>query len=184
MRVQGLGSSLVFGAAASIALVFMQHVFAPLVGSWNVLAFYLAGCAVAYAALIGGAPRTSLRNASFAAIGAAAVLVLARGSHVGMGEVAIGLTCVVALVRSGLDPAVRRTRSVVVESVLGGASLVFAAWLATPGYLGSAVALWGYVLVQSLYFLIPRSRDARPGESEGDPFDRARERLLAMLEEV
>jgi hypothetical protein len=184
MRVHGLGSSLVFGAAVSIALVFMQHVFAPMLGSWNVLAFYLVGCTVAYAALIGRTRRASLRNAMVGAIGAVAVFALARGSHAGMGEVAIGLTCVVALVRSGLDPALRRTRSFVIESGLGGASLVFAAWLATPGWLGSAVALWGYVLVQSLYFLIPRSRDAHRGECVGDPFDRARERLIAMLEEV
>ena len=184
MRVLGLGSSLVFGAAVSIGLVFMLHVFAPSIGSWNVLAFHLAACTVAYAALIGRVPRTSLRNAMVASIGSAAVLVLARGAHVGMGEVAIGLTCVVALVRSGLASESRRVRSLVVEAVLGGTSLVFAAWLATPGWLGSAAALWGYVLVQSLYFLIPRSRESSRGETEGDPFDRARDRLLAMLEEA
>jgi hypothetical protein len=184
MRVLGLGSSLVFGAAASIGLVFMMHVFAPALGSWNVLAFYLAGCTVAYAASIGRVPRTSIRNATVASIGSLAVLLLARGPHVGMGEVAIGLTCVLALVRSGLDPGARRARSIVVEAVLGGTSLAFADWLATPGWVGSAVALWGYVLVQSLYFLIPRSRASTRRESEGDPFDRARDRLLAMLEEV
>jgi hypothetical protein len=68
--------------------------------------------------------------------------------------------------------------------VLSGLFLVFAAWLATHGWLGSAVALWGHVLVKSLYFLVVRSRESSRDESEGGPFDRARDHLLAKLEEV
>ena len=41
MRRNGLTKSLCFGAAASIGFVFAQHVGAPLVGSADVLVFYL-----------------------------------------------------------------------------------------------------------------------------------------------
>lgn len=184
MKIRGVFSSLVFGVAGCVCLVFELHVFAPLLGAGNVLALHLVGSAVVYAALIGSNSRAAIRNACVATIGAAAVLLLARVGSAGLGEVAVGLTLVVALVRSGLDPSARGPRSLVAEMLLGTAALAFAAWLAGPTWLGSAAALWGFVLVQSLYFLIPIGRRPDLGTVGGDPFDRARERLVAMLEEV
>ena len=57
----------------------------------------------------------------------------------------------------------------------------FAATAAALVTLGLCLAIWGYFLVQSGYFLM-----ATAGPSAGaavDPFDRARARLLRLLED-
>jgi hypothetical protein len=180
MRLNGLTNSLCFGAAAAIAFVFAQHVGAPLVGSVNVLVFYLAGCTIAYAALLGSTPRRAVRNAAAAFMGTILVVIVTNGL-VGL---AIGLTSVLALVRSGLEYPTKWARGLVIETLLMGLSLGFASWVASPGWLGDAAGLWAFSLVQSLYFLVPGRGRRRAETGVGDPFERARERLLGLLEEV
>ena len=180
MRVNGLTSSLCFGAAAAIAFVFAQHLAAPLVGSANVLVFYLAGCTIVYAALLGSTPRRAVRNAAAAFMGAMLVVMVSSG----MGGLAIGLTSVLAVVRSGLEYSTKPTRGLAIETLLGGLGLGFAAWVASPGWLGDAAGLWAFTLVQSLYFLVPARGRKEAERGIGDPFERARERLLGLLEEL
>lgn len=179
MSVNGLTSSLCFGAAAAIAFVFAQHLAAPLVGSASVHAFYWTGCTIAYAALLGSTPRRAIRNAAAAFVGSMLVLMISSG----MGGLAIGLTMVLALVRSGLEYATKPARGFVVETLLGGLGLGFASWVASPGWLGDAAGFWAFALVQSLYFLVPGRGRRRADAGIGDPFERARERLLGLLEE-
>jgi len=180
MRVQGFISSLCFGLVAAIAVVFAQHAFAPIIGSGNVLALYLATSMAAYAALIGRTPRIMIRNAVVAAIGSSVVLTMASGIE----GVAIGLTIVLMLVRTGLDVEMRSRRALFVEAVLGCGALAFASGLASPGWLGSAAAIWGFALVQSLYYLAPVVQVRPVMAGDGDPFDRARDRLLILLDET
>lgn len=180
MTVNGLIRSLYFGAAAAIALVFAQHLAAPFLGSTKVFEFYLAGSTIAYAALLGSTPQRSIRNAAAAFAGSMLVVMVSGG----MAGLAIGLTCVLAMVRSGLEYSTKPIRAIAIETTLGGLALGFAAWVAWPGWLGAAAGLWAFALVQSLYFLVPvRLRD-RSKTDRGDPFDRARERLLVLLEEL
>ncbi len=180
MRVNGLTSSLCFGAASAIAFVFVQHLAAPLVGSANVLIFYLTGCTIAYAALLGSTPRRAIRNAAAALMGTMLVVMVSSG----IGGLAIGLTSVLALVRSGLEYSMKSARGLVIEVLLGGVALGFASWVASPGWLGDAAGLWAFALVQSLYFLVPGRGRKETLTGMGDPFERARERLLGLLEEV
>lgn len=182
MRVNGLTSSLCFGAAAAIAFVFAQHLAAPLLGSANVFVFYWTGCTIVYAALLGSSPRRSIRNAAAAFVGSLFVVALASGT----GGLAIGLTAVLALVRSGLEYPIKPARGFVIETLLGGLALGFASWVASPGWLGDAAGFWAFALVQSLYFLVPgRGRGRTSALTEaGDPFERARERLIGLLEEI
>ena len=180
MTVNGLMRSLFFGAAAAIALVFVLHIAAPFLGSTKVFEFYLAGSAIAYAALLGSTPQRSIRNAAAAFAGSMLVVMVSGG----MAGLAIGLTCVLAMVRSGLEYSTKPIRAIAIETTLGGLALGFAAWVAWPGWLGAAAGLWAFALVQSLYFLVPvRLRDTSKTDL-GDPFDHARERLLMLLEEL
>jgi len=179
MRVNGLTSSLCFGAAASIAFVFLQPLAAPLLGSPNVIACYLSGCTIVYAALLGSTPRRAIRNATAAMMGAILVVMVSNG----MQGLAIGLASVLALVRSGLEYSTRPARALVLEMLLGGSALAFASWVASPGWLGDAAGLWAFALVQSLYFLVPGRFRKGAEAAVGDPFESARERLLALLEE-
>ena len=96
----------------------------------------------------------------------------------------LGLTLLLAFLRSGLSFSMRPARAVVVEIALLGGGIVMAVWLAGAGWFGEALGLWGYILVQSLYFLVPgRRRPRLQGSFDGDPFDRARDRLNDLLEE-
>jgi len=180
MRLNGLTSSLCFGAAVAIAFVFAQHLAAPIVGSANVSVVYLAVCTIAYAGLLGSTPRRAIRNAVIAFMGTAFVVTLSSG----IVELAIGLTMVLAFVRSGLEYSTKPRRAFVIEMLLGGFGLAFASWVASPGWLGDAAGLWAFSLVQSLYFLVPGRRRRAAETGMGDPFERARERLLGLLEEV
>jgi hypothetical protein len=180
MRVNGLAGSLCFGAAAAIALVFVQHLAAPFLPSSRVLVFYLAGVTIAYAALLGSTPRRAIRNGAAAFFGATIVVMASTG----MTALAVGLATLLALVRSGLEYSTKPARAIVIEMTLGGLGLAFASWLATPGWSGDALGLWGFALVQSLYFLVPGRGREKSGIGIGDPFERARERLLGLLEHV
>ncbi|MAG29670.1 MAG: hypothetical protein CL908_02105 [Deltaproteobacteria bacterium] len=180
MRIDGLTKSLVFGAGAAITLVFVLHLAAPLVGAVDAVGLYLVVCTVAYAALLGACARQAWRNA-IAALAGSVVVVLLGG---GLWGLAIGLTCVLGLVRSGLERRMRPARALVVETLLGLFALGFSAWIVAPGWLGMAVSLWAYVLVQSLYFLVPGRGHSKSGGDPGDPFERAHERLLGLLEEA
>jgi hypothetical protein len=180
MRSNGLTKTLCFGAAAAIAFVFAQHLAAPLVGSGDVFVFYMSGCTIAYAAMLGSTPRRAARNAAAAFMGTVLVVMITSG----MGGFVIGLTSVIALVRSGLEYSRGPARGLVIELLLGGLGLGFASWVASPGWLGTAAGLWAFSLVQSLYFLVPGLGRKESETGLGDPFERARERLLGLLEEM
>jgi hypothetical protein len=148
-------------------------------GADVVFALHLVACAVAYAALLGETPRRALRNGLGALVGAALVVLVASSVE----GLAVGLACVTAFVRSGLEYSLRSGRGLVIEIALVLGGLAFASWLASPGWLGAAAALWGFALVQSLYFLVPGRTRARGATGPGDPFDRARQQILALLGE-
>jgi hypothetical protein len=184
MEVQSFSKSLVFGGMAAVALFFTQQLLAPILGSGNVLTLYLAGILVTYAAWIGMGLREKMTNALIASLGAITVFIMTSG----IGGVAIGLTLVLALVRTGLASETRTARALCAEGTLGLGALLFADHLASPGWLGDAAAIWGFALVQSLYFLLPvgEKSSAGQGASAGtrDPFERAREQILSLLEEA
>ena len=179
MKIEGFASSLLFGGVVAVAVVSAQSLFAPIFGSGDVLALYLVSVLVAYTGLLGRDLRRGLRNGCVSLLGSVLVLAMANGTE----GIAIGLTILLALVRSGMDSETRTPRGLMVEAVLGLGALAFASSLTGPGWLGSASALWGFALVQSLYFLAPGLRSASVGDGVGDPFERARERLLVLLEE-
>ena len=68
------------------------------------------------------------------------------------------------------------------STAVGAAGLAAASHFARGGLLALCLALWGYFLVQSGYFLIG-ARGPGAGEAALDPFDRARAQLLRLLED-
>ena len=180
MTSLGFLTTLLFGVVASMALVVGQLVAAPWIGAGNVLALLLIAIAVGYAALLGHTARRRLGNGAAALAGALLVGVLAHS----VSELALGLALVVALVRGLGARRARPLRALLVEIALGAGGLCLARWLAVPGVLGVAAAFWGYALVQSLYYLVPGGGGQRLANEHGDPFERARARLSALLEEL
>ena len=62
--------------------------------------------------------------------------------------------------------------------------LLLARLVSADGVLSLAAALWSYLLVQSLFALVPGRRLRRAQRERGDPFDRAVSRLQGLLDDV
>lgn len=177
-RIDSFAGTLVFGALAAIAWPAWALGCAAL-GLGTGLGGYLVGVSAVYAA---GLAATSARavGAALWALGfGAVVVVLARDPA----DVAIGTALAIGICRSGLLHARRPARALLLETVVLGAGLAAARWLAAPGLLGVSLALWGFFLVQSLGFLVA-GRVPRTDTPGGvDPFEYARGRALEILEE-
>ena len=178
MRGNDFGRSLVFAAVVAAAWPVFALVAAPLLGAHTALSLYL----VAAATLCAWGIAPDRARAVGAALAAAALggltLVLARD----VWEVAAGAALALGVARSGLLYRTRAPRAVLLESMLIGGGLVLARWLATPGPLGIALALWGFFAVQAGFFAIGGVREHR-SEARGDRFAHARRRALMLLDE-
>lgn len=94
----------------------------------------------------------------------------------------LGAAAVVALARSLAAARGRRGRMLARQTLLVASGLLLATWLLTPGLLGASLALWGFGLVLSLGTLLPGA-EGKPAAGSEDPFEAARSRALALLEE-
>ena len=134
-------------------------------------AIYVAGLTPRRVHGVGAAIVVALLGALFAAV--------TREPEV----VALGTAIGVGVCRSGLLYRARTGRALATEIGLLGGGLLLARFLAAPGVLGVALALWGFFLVQSGFFLIGGVAERR-GDTRGiDRFETAHRRALALLEE-
>ncbi len=180
MNEHGFARTIGAGIAAAVSLVFVQHLAAPWMGPASVATLHGAGSLILYTAWLAPSRRAAFRNAAVALAGVALIFVVADSLETRW----LGLALLLACLRSGLGPSMRPARAVVVEVGLLGGGLAMAVWLAGAGWFGQALGLWGYALVQSLYFLVPGRASPRfEQSSDGDPFDRARDRLINLLDE-
>jgi hypothetical protein len=179
MRWNSFGSSLVFAAAAAAGWPAFAVLAGPLLGLGGALSLY-AMLVVAFHVF--GSARRPARGvmAACLALGlGAGVLLLTRGA----GEAVVGSALVLGVVRSGLLYRACSARALLTEAALLGGGLALARFLAVPGLLGAALGIWGFFLVQSVFFLIGGVRERRAEVDGLDPFDLARTRLAALLEE-
>ena len=65
--------------------------------------------------------------------------------------------------------------------LIGG--LALAGHLLGGSHLSFALALWGFLLVQSCFFLVPGMTPLSVERDAGDPFERAYARANSLLEE-
>ena len=114
-------------------------------------------------------------------MGLASLLLLAVARD--LAEVAVGVALLVAGFRCLSLHQAAGARTLAVEAVLGLGGLAFAGLLAGPGPVGIALGIWGYFLVQAVFFLVGGLRVRALHRSEEDPYEKARSQLLALLEE-
>jgi hypothetical protein len=178
MRWNSFSRSLLFAALAAAAVVPWLVVAIPWLGSARALAFCLAATTAVY---VGGLVPDRARRArvflTTAVLGFALVLVTRT-----LTEQVLGLAVLLAIVRSGFLHRAPLSRAVAIEAVLVGTGLLFARFLSGPFPGGVAIALWGFFLVQSFYFLIGGIRTREASGRHPDPFEEARARMLAILD--
>lgn len=182
-RASGFGRTLALGAVASLALPLalwalerLSGNLQALRGSEVALGLYWVLVAVSLTAVsrVGLRQRIALASAVFVA----GLVALRLTSS--LPELAIALTVVVAMARSGFVHRQALARTGMVEVACGLLSLGLAYLLYAPSLLASAFSLWGWFLGQScryLFIAIP----SRFGQPAGDPFERSRDRLLELL---
>jgi hypothetical protein len=177
-RWDGFGRSLLFAALAAAGLPVAVTFGAPLIGSAASVRVYILLVAGCYA--MGLPVERSRRLAALAMAGVAGLLLAML--PLGLSGTAVGAAAIVAVGRSVIAQRQRALRACVIEAALGALALGVAGFLASGGLLALCLAIWGFFLVQSAYFLIggrtPR-RDAAPR----DPFERARQRLERLLDD-
>jgi len=178
MRWNGFAASALFAACAALGWFAALALGAPLVGARRVLVLYLVMITATYAA--GLAPRDRSRLATGLVTGALG-LGVALLAH-GLVDLVLGLGVVLAVARGVWLYRTRPARAIATEVVLIGGGLVFARFLGGSGPLAIALAIWGFFLVQSVFFLVG---GFRPRTAEGrhpDPFEDAYDRALSLLD--
>lgn len=175
MRWDGFGGTLLFGALAAASVL----VAAALGLSGGLFALQLLVIACLYAVGL------AVPNARGARVALPAAL-LAGGLWLVTSSVlqaALGAALLVAVVRSVLVYRAPRLRALVAEVVLLGGGLALARGLLGPTPGSWALAVWGFFLVQSVYFWLPGLAEAVPARAPEDAFVQARRRLLRLLED-
>lgn len=165
MRWDSFGRSAAFAACAALGWM-------PWVVVGGPRALYLVAVTSAYVAGLGGPIPRRLPAAVLTAV-AGGALLLARDATV----LSVGLAVALAVARSAFLYRAVPARAVVVETALAGGGLLFARLLGTP-----SLAIWGFFLVQSFFFLLGGVRARETATGHPDPFEAAHARAMEVLE--
>jgi len=178
MRWHGFARTLAFAAAAAAGWPAFLLLAGPTLGARTALSIYLVGVTALY--LAGLAPRRAqgiCAGAAAAALGVAFLVFAPSPAFVALGA-ALGL----GIGRSGLLYQSRPARALASEAALLGGGLLLARFLGGGrGALDVALAIWGFGLVQSLFFLLGGVCRRRDEAGSIDPFEVARRRLEELL---
>jgi hypothetical protein len=177
-RWDGFGRSLLFAALAALGFVPFALAFAPIGGAAGALGAYALLAAVAYASGLPATARQRVGVGLGAAAAAALVWLIAPTPR----EAAFAAAALVAVVRSGILRRGGSLRAWAAEAFCALGSLGLARALLGPAPLDGALAVWGFFLAQSLFFLFGGLGHPATSPRSGDPFDVARARALAILE--
>lgn len=181
MRWNSFARSLVFAALAAAGVVPWLVLARPLLGGGRALGFYLVGATAFYLGGLGPERRHRVAIIVVTALAGCALALFTRTPT----ELVLGLGALLATGRSAFlyrTPRAPAARAVVVEFLLIGTGLVFARFLAGPSPLAVMLALWGFFLVQSGYFLVAGIRARAGSGRHPDAFEETRLRALALLD--
>lgn len=179
MRRNSLLGSLSFGAVAALASIPWSMVAGPVVGRLWALAAYCLFAVAAYVIVIAPSWPRGVAIGGLAALLAAAVGILAPWPS----DAILGAALILAVARSGFLYRSKPARALLLEGALAIGGLLAARILAGPTPLASGLAIWTFFLVQSLFFLAGGVEHREADETRIDPFERARKRALAVMEE-
>jgi hypothetical protein len=177
MRCNTFGRSLLFAALAAAGLLALEVLLVPLYFP-AVLACYMAAVAAAYVAAIAPHRASGLAAGALAALLGVVLLLL----PLDIWQTALAAALVVAVCRSAILYRAQPLRALLLELALLAGGLGLARFLAAGGPGSLALGLWGYLLVQSLFFLAGGVTVRFGSDARVDPFERARAGLLALLD--
>lgn len=180
IRCNTFARSALFAAVAAVAWLSWVLVVAPVLGVLNARAVYLVAITALYVAGLSPQGRRPIRAALATFLVATVVALIARTTA----ELAIGLAAILGIARSGFFYRAAPARAAATELILLVGGLVFARFLAAVSLPATALALWGFFLVQSVFFLGAGVRARTLNGPHPDPFEEAQRRALALLEQA
>lgn len=171
--------SLGFALIAALAWVPWLLLSAPVLGPGLRLGVFVTVAAAIYVFTIAAKPSRGF----IAALATGAAVAGAFAVTPGTAAKLLAVAFIVALARSAFLYRRRPARALAVEAGLQVGGLLVAQALAGPSLLSGALALWGYLLIQSLFFLIA-GVDERADTGVGDPFENARSQAMRLLDQT
>jgi hypothetical protein len=170
--------SALFAALAAALWLPWAVLTGPLLGWWPARATYLIVVTAVYTGGLAGRHARALPVAVVVAVaGSVAALLVASTA-----ELAIALSVLLALARSRVLYRAQPMRTLVIEATLISAGLLFVRSLGGFTLVSTALALWGFLLVQSCFFLIGGVRERPLVGGVADPFEEAHRRAQALLD--
>jgi hypothetical protein len=179
MRWNDFSRSLLFAAVAAAGFAPFAMLTTPWLSVSWALALYALACGPLYLSGLGSSRRRGVRSALLAAVLGGVALLVA-----GSPREAIVLAAVIAgLVRSGVVYHRPLARAALIEAGLLGVGLGVAQLLIASSTLSIVLAIWGFFLVQSVFFLVGGARRERSTRG-GDAFERAVDQVNAILRDA
>lgn len=172
MRLGTFSGSLLFAVLVGLASVaYLFAGYSPGVG-----AILLA---VGYLVAIAPSPSRGLSIVTLAVVLGLAIGLLVPSTEAKV----VSAAFLLGVLRSGFLYRSRPLRGLAIESVLLSAGFVLAAILDGYGPWNTALAVWGFFLIQSLYFLAGGVEPRVETADDIDPFVKAREEALRLMED-
>ena len=179
MRWNSFARSLLFAGVAAAGYAPFSLAVAPWLGAGAALAAYAVLAVAVYTAGLGSTLRHGVGAALWAGLLGAGVLAATSSPREGV----VAAALILSFCRSGVLYRAPFARALVLEGVLLVGGLGLAGHLMGPSTLSAILAVWGFFLVQSVFFLVAGERGERSRAEAFDPFERARSRALSILEE-
>jgi hypothetical protein len=179
MRGHSFPGSLLFAVVAALGAVAWILAARPFFGTPMATALYAILVVLVYVVAIADSWSRGVRIALLAGA-VMAVLALALRTPAGL---LVGAAATLALTRSGFLYRSKPARALLVEVALVVGGLLFARALLGPSPLGLALAVWGFFLIQSIFFLVGGVRRRQPDPPPIDPFEQARKRVHELMNE-
>jgi hypothetical protein len=182
----GFARSLALALLAALGCPPWLGVAGPALGWGLAFQLYAVGSAALYLAAIAPRRMTGVLAAGALGAGGCALALGGASLHTTCVAMALGLGALRSIALwPGTTPGGFTARALAEFALLGGglalASHLFASRTPFPG----ALALWGFFLAQSAFFLIPglAARASAGAAAAGDPFELTTRRLRALLDE-
>lgn len=177
VELRSLAGSVAFAAVAGAGFLLGSAILARIGLGPLPLDLYGLAVAACYATAV-AAPRRRRAAGVLALVLATASLAVVRDAW----DVAWTSAVIVGMVRGSLGPGPRSLRRFGLEAATGVASVIAAAFVWSPGSLGTALAIWLFYLVQGTLTGLGETRTSPPAAAE-DPFVRARRKLERLLDD-
>jgi len=177
MRVDSFGRSAAFAAVAALVWMPWATLVGPFLGVPAARALYLVGVAALYCGGLAKSPPRRASTTLLVGVVGCLLAIVARGTP----ELCLALAAALGVVRSGLVHKTASARAVAQEAGLLIGGLLFARFLAA-GPLATALGVWGFLLVQSCFFLLGGIVVRAEHGRHPDPFEEACARAAEVLE--